>query len=339
MFATRVSLGLFCCFAFLLYNCRQSDVDSAHPAFWTQPVHFPEPFYTFGDNNRSALVYELGRKLFYDPILSLDSTISCASCHLQAHGFSDTVDYSFGIRGRKGKRNSPALANLAWNPHFMLDGGINHIEVMPIAPITDSVEMAIPLKNLILRLNQNIPYKKQFEAAFQVDSISDQQLLWSLAQFLAGLISAESPYDIYIKSEGKSPMSSKAMMGLHLFSKHCSSCHTPPLFTSYAFASNGTGDDQGRFIITRDSADLEKYRIPSLRNIALSAPYMHDGRYSTLEEVLNHYSDTLKTINKVDQRLVGGIPLSQSDKEAIISFLHQLTDDSYIHNPLFARPK
>ncbi len=323
-------------------SCEKDDSSvPAHPAFWETPLGFPPPIYHFSNNPRRAEVFELGRKLFYDPILSLDSTISCSSCHHQHLAFSDSTAFSIGINNRIGRRNSPALFNLAWQPHFMWDGGINHIEVMPLAPITDSLEMAIPFKNLLDKLNQNESYKKAFQFAWGTDSISDQTLLWSLTQFMAALISADSPYDHYIRGDS-SALHSDQIQGMALFKQHCASCHQMPLFTTYGFANNGTyqvGKDPGRETITQKIEDRGRFKIPSLRNIALTAPYMHDGRYKNIDEVLLHYSSTIANDNSVDEALSGGIPLTDSEQKKIISFLHALTDQTLINNPHFSKPK
>jgi cytochrome c peroxidase len=324
------------------FSCvKESSTSQSHPAFWSTPLGFPDPIYLYSNNPKKAEVFELGRKLFYDPILSIDSSISCSSCHHQHLAFSDSTDFSIGIKNRIGLRNSPALFNLAWQPHFMWDGGINHIEVMPLAPITDSLEMAIPFKNLLNKLNQNESYKKAFLRAWGTDSIGDQTLLWSLTQFIAALVSADSPYDQYQRGK-TSALQDDQIQGMILFEKNCSSCHQMPLFTTYGFANNGTyqeGKDTGREIITQRLEDRGRFKIPSLRNIALTAPYMHDGRYKTLEEVLIHYSSTIANGMSVDKKLIGGIPLTDFEQKKIIAFLHALADQKFINNPHFSNPK
>ncbi|CAN5612883.1 cytochrome c peroxidase [soil metagenome] len=324
------------------FSCiKENSKYESHPAFWSTPSGFPEPIYLYSSNPKKAEVFELGRKLFYDPIISIDSSIACVSCHHQHLAFSDSTAFSTGVNNKLGLRNSPALINLAWQPHFMWDGGINHIEVMPLAPITDSLEMAIPFKDLLNRLNQNEYYKKEFQLAWGTDSISDQTLLWSLTQFIAALISSDSPFDQY-KKGNSSALQTDQIQGMKLFENHCSSCHQMPLFTTYRFANNGTyqeGKDPGREIISQKLEDRGKFKIPSLRNIAFTAPYMHDGRYKTLEDVLIHYTSTIAYDLSVDKELKGAVPLTNSEQKKIISFLHSLSDQKFIHNTYFSNPR
>lgn len=323
-----------------LSSCLQDQTLPDMAGYWTVPDGFPAPAYTFLQHRRDQAVFELGRKLFYDPVLSIDSTISCAGCHLQAHAFSDTTALSQGVRGRKGLRNSPPLFNLAWHPHFMWDGGINHLDIMPVAPITDSAEMAIPLKKLLNRLQSNPVYNQAFKDVWSSDSITDQQLLWSLGQFMAALISADSPYDRYRLGDLQA-INAAQIRGMEIFTQHCASCHTPTLFTHYAFAHNGTyspGGDPGRARITQEDSDVGKFKVPSLRNIALTGPYMHDGRFRTLSEVVEHYHTGIRTNPDVDDRLKGGIPLTAQQKNDLIAFLHALTDQTFIQNKAFGPP-
>jgi len=326
----------------LLVACQRDLPQNSHPvAYWEPPKHFPEPHYTFAGNEKDEAVYELGRALFFDPILSLDSTISCASCHRQHLAFSDSVKLSTGIKGRLSRRNSPPLFNLAWSPSFMWDGGINHIEVVSIAPITDSFEMALPLRVLGERLNNHPFYKSGFKKAMGSDSITDRQYLLALTQFMSAIISDSSPYDDYILGRAHT-MSVKAIEGLKLFRIHCEDCHKEPLFTDFSFRNNGTFEpsgDLGRFLITDHPADRGSFKVPSLRNIALTAPYMHDGRFNSLEEVIEHYTSDLSEISGVDTRLKDGIHLDPVQKDQLLVFLQTLTDSEMIIQPAFSHPK
>lgn len=323
------------------YSCTKDSARDNHPvAYWETPVHFPSPHYSYSGNNKSAEIFELGRALFYDPILSLDSTISCASCHHQHLAFSDSIRFSAGVKDRLGRRNSPPLFNLAWNTSFMWDGGINHIEVMSIAPITDSFEMALPLRVVGSRLNNTPRYQKAFKSAMKTDSITDRQFLLALTQFMGALISSDSPYDSYVKGQSQS-LSSDALEGLKLFRVHCGDCHKEPLFTDYSFRNNGTysvGGDSGRFLISDNVHDLGRFKVPSLRNIKLTAPYMHDGRFETLEEVIEHYTSSLSDREGIDPILKGRIELTATEKNQIISFLKSLTDPAFIQQTAFTNP-
>jgi cytochrome c peroxidase len=304
-----------------------------------QPPHFPARHYQFGENQYSKEGFELGRALFFDPILSVDSTVSCASCHHQEYAFSDGGKaVSDGIMGQQTSRNSPVVFNMGWSPHFMFDGGITHLEVMPFAPITNEFEMGEDLARAIEKLNAHPEYPYRFRKLFGRSPIDDQQLFYAFALYMANTVSADAPYDRYVLGEGK--LNVQELAGLQIFREKCNSCHTEPLFTDFSFANNGLDSvaiDIGRFRVTQDSADLGLFKVPTLRNIALSAPYMHDGRISTLEQVLDHYdagmqeSATLSPEFRRDGR--PGIALSPDEKTKLIAFLHTLTDPELLSDP------
>ncbi len=340
MFKIKGTLLLFLGTALLITSCLREENIPTSPAYWTVPSGFPNPVYLNTSHQNNKAVFDLGRKLFYDPVLSVDSSISCASCHLQSHAFSDTLSHSVGIRGRQSLRNSPALFNLAWKPHFMRDGGINHLDLVPIAPITDSLEMGIPFRSLLNRLQQDEDYRKAFQLAWQTDTITDQYFLWSLGQFMAALVSSNSPYDHYKKGNVRA-LSSSAERGMAIFQEKCAGCHSPPLFTDYAFRKNGTGSpdgDPGRYRITKSSEDYGAFEVPSLRNIALTAPYMHDGRYKTLIEVLDHYQTGIQSHTNIDGQLEGGLQYNAEEKNDLLAFLNALTDTQFIENKAFGPP-
>lgn len=309
------------------------------------PIDFPEPVYRYQNNPLSTKGFELGRKLFYDPILSKDNTISCGSCHKQFAAFADLEHkVSHGIDGKLGTRNTPALANLRWNPDFFWDGGVNHLELVPLAPITNPLEMGEELGHVIRKLNRDPKYVVAFRQVFNQDSINSQQLLRALAQFMGEMVSANSPYDQY--KNGKSEaLTSEQKQGLLVFDAKCSSCHKPGLFTNHSFRNNGLDanfTDNGRHIITQNKSDLGKFKVPSLRNVALTAPYMHDGRFWTLEQVLEHYSGGVKKSATLDPVLDGsklGIMLSTAEKIQMLAFLEALTDQSFIKNKRFSEPQ
>lgn len=304
------------------------------------PDYFPPPVYQFKNNSKSESKFQLGRMLFYDPILSIDSTVSCAHCHDQAHAFADhNVRLSVGVNGTLGKRNSPVIFNVLWQKEFMADGGINHIEIMPLAPLTDPLEMNNPsMSDLITRLNGNAQYRVRFKAAFDKDKIDDQQMFFALAQYMASLNSYQSRYDEV--RQNKSKFTDLEEKGYALFKAHCNACHTEPLFTDLSYRNNGLDSiftDQGRFKITQKTEDMGKFKVPTLRNINLTYPYMHDGRLRNLDDVLNHY---LKPKNSatLDKSLENGIQLSETDKTALIAFLHTLSDYTLLSNPKLSKP-
>jgi cytochrome c peroxidase len=303
------------------------------------PVYFPKPHYQFTTNKITSKGIELGRRIFYDPILSADSTISCASCHHQNLAFTDGKALSTGFQQRLGRRNSPPLQNLIWNTSFNWDGGINHIEIFSLAPITDANEMNLPLKEAIDKLNRNPKYSNDFYEVFGAKPIDDQQLFYALTQFMGTLISANSKYDKYI--EGESTLSQEELAGYMLFKQHCNSCHTEPLFTNYGFFNNGNttaGADSGRFRITLNPTDFYKFRTPSLRNIMQTAPYMHNGSIASLKEVVERYANPTKlNTENLDPR-ISTITLSEKEKENLLKFLATLSDIDFMSNPKFANP-
>jgi cytochrome c peroxidase len=324
-----------------IISCQPEPIDTVPDFGFFSPPHFPAPVYTNPQNPITKEGFELGRQLFFDPILSRDSSISCGSCHAQAHAFADhNTALSTGIDGRTGSRNTPALSNLAWYPSFMHDGGINHLEVMPLAPITEKNEMDEELSRVIAKLNANSTYKTSFEKVFGQDAINSQQLFYALAQFQSMLVSANSKYDRYLLGDEK--FSEQEERGLVLFRTNCATCHTEPLTTDFSFVNKGLemhAVDAGRARITLNPADSGKFRVPSLRNVALTHPYMHDGRFYTLEKVLDHYSAGILQNGRLDARLSGNIALTESEKQDIITFLHTLTDYTLLANPLFGEPK
>ena len=288
--------------------------------------------------------FQLGRKIFYDPKLSRDETISCASCHLQFTGFTH-VDHnvSHGIEGRKGTRNAPALINLAWNSSFHWDGGVNHIEVQAINPIQHPAEMDNSLEIVLDYLNNSQEYRELFYQAFQDSTPTTKHLLKAIAQFTGSLISSNSRYDQYMREEIK--FTSQEKQGLKLFRKHCNKCHTEPLFNTNAYASNGllidtAFNDVGRYAITTVPVDSFKFRVPTLRNIQYTFPYMHDGRFKKLREVITHYTEGIDYNNPyLSVELRRKIDLSENDKKDLISFLHTLTDKTFLYNERFTFPR
>ena len=328
-FAILLSIALF------LSGCtRDPEINNpAETKLFYVPAGFPLPVYDLSENF-NLNKFELGKKLFFDPILSVDNTISCASCHFPEAAFSDPGEkLSEGINNLVGKRNSPALINLAWQPFFMWDGGVNHIEVQPLAPLTNPVEMGTSLTPIINALNQNSIYKIAFKNAFDVDTITSAYLFKALAHYMSCLISSESKYDQY--SRGEIQLSNSELNGLNLFRQNCESCHSEPLFTDFSYRNNGIGwdinsPDAGRYIITLQNSDSLKFKVPTLRNIEVTFPYMHDGRINTLEEVIDHYSSGNFHPN-VDNTITT-ISLSSIQKSDLLQFLKTLTDSKFLAN-------
>jgi len=328
---------------FFFVSCKKEEIITpiSKDAFvFDQPTTFPKPVYTYTNNPITLKGYELGRFLFYDPILSLDSTISCSTCHAQQHGFADhNIPLSKGVNGKFGKRNAPALMNLAWSPTFMWDGGVNHIEVQPVVPLTDEHEMGETMANLVVKLNRSSFYNQKFKEAFGVETITDQKLLHALAQFTSMLVSANSKYDQVIV--GKTTFTSEEKQGYELFKTKCAACHREPLFTDYSYRNSGVETDIkdiGVERVTQDPNDKGKFKVPTLRNVEFSYPYMHDGRFTNLEQVVAFKSNGIQDSPTVDPFLKHGLNLSKEEQKALVSFLRTLSDYSYIGNPKYAEP-
>ena len=328
-------------FLLIFSSCRKDNpLQNEDEEVFVIPDHFPRPHYLFGKNVPTAEGIELGRKLFYDPLLSDNSSISCGSCHFQVAGFSDPgMAFSTGTSGKNGLRNSPALANLAWMPNFMADGGINHIEVMPIAPLTDSLEMNESLVHILQKLQNHAEYPRLFDQAFGDDSITDQKLLYALAQFMSAMISADSKYDrVY---NGLEQFGEAEARGYKLVKGKCSGCHQEPLLSDFSYRNNGLDSispDPGRMRISLREEDRGKFKVPGLRNIELSYPYMHDGRFETLEEVVDHYNNGMASPPNLDPALLMPMNFSSQDKQDLLAFLKTLTDYEYITNTKLSDP-
>lgn len=325
----------------LLFSCQKPQVESYKKWGFYPPDYFPAPAYNFEDNKQSFSKYTLGRFLFYEPLLSSDGTVSCATCHAISHAFAGhNTALSAGVNNLFGPRNSPSIANMAWSPSFMWDGGISHIEVMPIAPLTNPVEMNETLENIISKLEQSEKYRELFKKAYGNEEITDQKLLKALTQYMMMIVSNNSKYDKV--KRGEAAFTSAEQQGYVLFQQKCAQCHTEPLFTDYSFRNNGLDDsftDQGRYLITQQESDRGKFKVPSLRNVALTYPYMHDGRFYTLNEVLNQYATGVQHSATLDPLLENGIPLPGNEKTLLIAFLNTLSDYELLTNSLLSEPK
>jgi cytochrome c peroxidase len=303
------------------------------------PVGFPAPAYDFSLNPVTVDGFELGRKLFYDPRLSRDNTISCGTCHQQVSAFANTShQVSHGIDGLFGTRNAPGLWNLAWHSTFMWDGGIQHIELQPLGPIANPVEMDEDINNIITKLKNDALYPGMFKAAFGNDTITTQRITQAITQFQGLMISDNSKYDQYAR--GETTLTPAELAGLATFRSKCATCHTEPLFSDNSYHNNGLAPeptimDAGRMHITNDPADSLKFRTPSLRNIAVTGPYMHDGRYATLSQCLNHYTSPMYQSATLDPLLSSGISLTTQEKSDLLAFLATLTDYTFIQDPKF----
>ncbi len=355
----------------LIFSCKDSGdyVETGTPL-----DDFSAPFY-FGlfelpaDNPLTQEGVELGRMLFYETSLSKDSTISCATCHQQSRAFTDGRKLAIGIRGQELDKNSMSLVNMLWSTsHKFWDGRAANLEDQALVPIQDIKEMDLKMSEVLRRLNSNPEYKIKFKSAFNTNEIKEKHVAKALAQFQRTLISQDSKYDKFLK--GELQLSEQEQLGLQSFFTHpdpsvglrgsnCGDCHRNFLTDGFkdgldGFANNGLEDDEhlenGLFDVTKNPLDKGKFKIPSLRNIALTAPYMHDGRFITLEEVLDHYNDHIRVSSTLDilireasneYRKPGdpiSLKLTQEDKNDIIVFLNTLTDSTFITNEKYADP-
>lgn len=332
---------LFVCFILvsIVISCKKDLIENTF--VFNYSSSFLAPVYNVNEHDFSYNKFNLGRTLFYDKILSVDSTISCSSCHEQPHAFAGhSGAFSEGVNGQIGNRNSPSIANAAWIPKFMWDGGINHIEVMPIGPITNPIEMHETIENVLIKLKRSTKYQTLFKKAFGNETITDQKMLQGLSAFMAMIVSDQSKYDKVMR--GETSFSTTEQTGFDLFNQKCSSCHSGPLFTDYSFKNNGLDQsfsDIGRGLITQNVLDNGKFKTPSLRNVELTYPYMHDGRFYNLTQVLDHYSNGIQQSSTLDPSLQNGIPLTSSEKTALIAFLKTLTDYELLTNRWLGEPR
>lgn len=306
------------------------------------PKGFPQPVYHFQNNPRTRQGFELGRKLFYDGKLSKDGNFPCSSCHQQYAAFA-TYEHrlSHGFNNQFSYRNAPGLFNLAWEKELNWDGGINQIEVQPLAPLLDPHEMAEELNPVIMKLKKDKSYPALFARAFGSPGINSQRILRALAQFTASLVSSDSKYDRVKRGDVSfNPYEKK---GYEIFREKCARCHQEPLFTDFSYRNTGlevdtTLNDYGRMRITGRKEDSIRFRVPSLRNVFLTFPYGHDGRFRTISDVLEHYNSGIQQSATLDPDLKNGIPITPDDRFYLIYFLETLTDSSFTKNPLYSDP-
>ncbi|WP_316803436.1 cytochrome-c peroxidase [Pedobacter nototheniae] len=327
----------------LMYACSKNEgtlTPEEKAIKFERPSNFPEPAYNFEDNKLTNEGFALGKKLFYEARLSADKSVSCGSCHQQFAAFTQ-LDHkvSHGVNNCQGKRNTPPLVNLAWQKAFFWDGGVKNLETSPLNAITDACEMGTDIETIVTFLKNTAPYPDLFKKAFGTTEINSQLILKSITQFTGVLVSANSKYDKVIRKEAGVSFTDTEQKGYALFKEKCASCHKEPFFTDFDYKSNGldvTSIDEGRAHITGVDSDRGKFRVPTLRNVEYTSPYMHDGRFYSLDEVLEHYNSGIKASENLDPLLKNGIPLSGSEKEQIKAFLKTLTDYEFIKNTLYS---
>jgi cytochrome c peroxidase len=310
---------------------------------FSAPPYFPKPIYSLPDSQKDSLKIALGRLLFYDPILSKDNSISCASCHSSFNAFAHTDHaLSHGINDSIGNRNAPALFNLAWQKNLMWDGSIRLLSMQALAPIHHPKEMGESLLTVLKKLQSKSLYKQAFYAVYQDSTIHTKNLLDAIEKFELSLVSFGAKYD-RVKL-GKDSFNTMEQRGYTLFKQHCNECHQEPLFFKNTFENNGLLLDSqlmdfGRFNITLQNSDSFKFKIPSLRNLAYTYPYMHDGRFKKLSDVLAHYQSNQRNYGQMTDKIRNGIHLNSFEKVELLAFLQTLNDKNFVLNPSHQFPK
>ena len=331
---------------------------TATPYFFEYPEmmqQYLSPIQVPAQNPMTNEGVELGRKLFFDERLSATNTQSCGSCHIPAASFSDTVAFSKGINGIVGNRNAMPLINLGWASHLFWDGRAAGIENQVFEPVRNPVEMHSSWPEVASKLQQDELYVAAFEQVFGTNIIDSTLVSKAISQFLRTLISGNSPFDKYLKTgvSGWNPTAeATAYEGFTIFMDEtkgdCFHCHGDafnPLWTDNAFHNNGLDAgfaDNARGVITGNAFDNGKFKTPTLRNLAFTAPYMHDGRFQTLQQVINHYSQELVNSPTIDPLMkhigTGGSQMNPGDKQKLFMFLIALSDSSFVQNPAFQDP-
>ncbi|GHG67139.1 cytochrome c peroxidase [Comamonas sp. JC664] len=342
--------------ALLLGACGEGPFDIESGPF---PRHLPEGMTVIPSPEDNPLTPEgiaLGRWLFHSPRLSSNGQVSCATCHEPARAFADDAALTRrGVSGRPLARHAPALINLAWMDGLFWDGGAKNLESLSLAPLTHPDEMGntqLPL--MMARLEAQPEVVERFEATFGPGSLTLSNLLRSLAQFQRTLVSADSRYDQWRRGEPGAHLAPQEQRGLALVQRHCAPCHGTELFTDNAYHNNGLDPDEafgedeaesrGRGRVTQRPEDAGHYKTPTLRNVAVTAPYMHDGRFATLEEVLAHYRGGMVSSTTLDAAFLQdgqppGLPLTPEDMADVLAFLQTLTDEQFLTEERLRAPQ
>lgn len=305
-----------------------------------QPDGFPERAYLGKQNKLTKNGVALGKRLFEEGRLSADNLVSCSFCHMQEYAFTHHGhDLSHGVYDQVGIRNTPALQNLVWVKEYFYDGASNNLEMASLVPIHNTVEMAETMPSIVNKLKNDREYQHLFLNAFGTKEITSSGILKALAQYMSVLVSADSRYDQWKANPEKKSLTEDELQGLQLFKNKCASCHSGELFTNQSFVNNGLPpnpriNDLGRETVSGNPNDRWKFKVPSLRNVAYTAPYMHDGRFKTLESVLRFYNDGMVLSETIAHELVTdgriGIPMTTEEQRLIIAFLKTLSDETFI---------
>lgn len=308
------------------------------------PSHFPPIVYPQRENRITRAGFDLGRMIFFDSTLSVNNTISCGSCHEQSSAFTHHQhDLSHGLNDALTKRNTPPIMNLAWSNSFMWDGAIDHLDKQPVHPFTNKNEMGETMQSIVGKLNASNIYRSLFTDAFGSPVATEEKMLKALSQFMLMCVSADAKYDSV--KRGQSRFTEDEAAGYEIFKQKCNTCHTEPLFTDFSFRNNGLPInylmDSGRYRVTKSPSDLYKFKVPSLRNLSYTLPYMHDGRIHTLGGIFEHYVNGVADLPNLDPLLrqgsKRGISLDASERSKLAAFLKTLDDKNFVSNSAFQR--
>jgi cytochrome c peroxidase len=336
-------IGVLLSIIFFWTACKPRPVDEIVPEMaddvlvFDLPVGFPDLTFPV-DNQPTSLRVELGKQLFYDTRLSREGNLSCASCHLPQNAFADPRAVSIGTDGRTGLRNAPTLANVAWQPHLFMDGGVPSLELQVMHPFNDPLEFDLHIVDAANQLASDENYAQMSLSAYD-RPLDPFVIMRAISSFERTLISGNSAYDRFLAGD-EAALSSDAQAGMALFfspETGCSDCHNGVFFTDFSFQNVGlyaTYADNGRQRVTGDPSDEGKFKVPTLRNVALTAPYMHDGSLSTLADVVAHFNAGGE-LHSNQHPAVRPLNLNPEQQAQLIVFLEALTDESFINNPDF----
>ncbi len=327
------------CGFLILTSCETVAILKDDPLNVRIPGGFPPIVYPEG-NEPTKLRVELGRRLFYDNRLSANQTVNCSSCHVLSTAFTDSKTTSTGLAGLPGKRNSPTLANVAWMPRFMMEGGVPTLETQALAPLHDTMEMGMNMMFAVRELNQDAKLRAMSLAAYGRDSIDPFVVTRSLAAFQRTIISGDSRWDRYRQGQVKE-MNQEELIGMKLFfseQTNCGNCHKGIFYTDFDYYNIGLDEvyaDNGKERASHKAEDIGKFKTPTLRNIALTSPYMHDGRLNSLEDVVAFYNEGGKPHVNKDTR-IRPLGLTTEEQSQLVAFMKTLTDWNFVQNAQLA---
>lgn len=345
-FSLRIIL-IICCFAgaasVLITACKKSDSTrrQSTPINFVVPDGFPEPVYHFNENPVTEEGFALGRKLFHDNRLSAGIDVTCASCHQQQAAYT-TFDHDLGhgTNHQHTRRNVPVIFNMAWHSEFEWDGRHKSLHEQVLACLAAPEKMGGVSGEIAEKLKADTAYSRLFSEVYGDGSISDDRIGRALSQFVVMLVSDNSKYDKV--RAGRAEFNTSEAAGYELFKAKCATCHAEPLFTDLSFRNNGLSStafhiDFGRMEVTGAASDSLKFKVPTLRNVTLTGYYVHDGRYISVGQLLDHYSSIDAPPPTMDPSLIGGIPLTPLEKFYIGEFLFTLNDSTLISDPRFVQ--